>query len=115
MREGGREGRRQGGIIWKYEPIYLPGFHMYDGDLYKNERYIRTQPPDSVFSQFIDFLRDCGHDRVVLVSHGNHYFDLPILFYHLEKHGLLEELNDIVIGFLDTYPLLKQVIYCLLK
>ncbi|XP_062621019.1 uncharacterized protein LOC134282637 [Saccostrea cucullata] len=59
-------------------------------------------------TQFVDFVRDC-ESKPVIVGHNIQNFDLPILQYHLQRHGLLKQFVENVLGFLDTYKLAKKV------
>ncbi|XP_061172640.1 uncharacterized protein LOC133191040 [Saccostrea echinata] len=62
----------------------------------------------SGLTQFVDFTTDCA-SKPVIVGHNIQNFDLPILQYHLQRHGLLKRFDENVLGFLDTYKLAQKV------
>ena len=67
--------------------------------------------PAVPFKQAIcKFLHWLGNDTAILVAHSGIKFDFPVLCAALSGTGQLQEFTRKVVGFVDTMPLLKDML-----
>jgi len=77
------------------------------GQLEYNGVVVRTTPPRLAILRFIDFLKSCG-DNVVMVAHNGNRFDAAQLTRDIKRLNLWNEFTSQVNGFSDTLPLFKM-------
>ncbi|XP_034241219.1 uncharacterized protein LOC117645265 [Thrips palmi] len=83
------------------------GFKVFRGELMYREEVLTTTPPLNAAEQFITFLAECG-PQVLLVGHNIIRFDAPRIVQWLEDLSCLKDFCEVVCGFTDTKPLIKQ-------
>lgn len=83
------------------------GLKVQGGRLLYRGKAVQTTPPAIAAQSFIDFLRSCG-PQVVLVGHNLVRFDAPRITKWLNELGLTRIFCDLVYGFVCTMPLIKQ-------
>ncbi|XP_034031477.1 DNA polymerase III PolC-type [Thalassophryne amazonica] len=86
----------------------ITGFKVYNGALYRNGHPLTTVSLYEVLSSFIGFLRSFRHP-VVLAAHNAKGFDAPVLKRALHQCNLLQDFQQVVHSFLDTYLLSKKL------
>jgi predicted house-cleaning NTP pyrophosphatase (Maf/HAM1 superfamily) len=80
--------------------------------LYKCKPVI-TSSLTNCLKSFLDYLKSFKQ-QVVLVADSNKVFDSRILvkaFRSSNMLDMLEELHSVVVGFVDTLPLLREIIH----
>lgn len=83
------------------------GFRLEAGKLYRYNTCLPTKPPQEACKEFINFLRRCSH-QTILVGHNIGTFDFPRLLRFAQQHKLAKELCGLLYGITDTQPLIKQ-------
>ncbi|XP_073687426.1 DNA polymerase III PolC-type-like [Garra rufa] len=76
-------------------------------DLLFNQHPVQTVPHSQALSDFISFLKTLN--RPFLVGHNSKHFDWPILTRVLDQFDLLEELESVVSGCVDTLSLSREM------
>ncbi|KAI3370618.1 hypothetical protein L3Q82_007181 [Scortum barcoo] len=86
----------------------VTGFTVSDDSLFLRGVRVETIPLVDALTSFINFLRSfcCP---VVLVAHGARRFDAPVLSRVLRQLSLHHEFQQVVTGFLDTFPMSKYL------
>uniref|UniRef100_A0A8D3E5V3 exodeoxyribonuclease III n=1 Tax=Scophthalmus maximus TaxID=52904 RepID=A0A8D3E5V3_SCOMX len=85
----------------------VTGFTVGDGVLSLRGKRMHTTPIMEALTSFIAFLRSFPCP-VLLAAHSAWRFDAPVLTRVLRKCHLLREFQEVVSGFLDTFPLSKN-------
>ena len=85
----------------------VTGIRVKEGRLLQHGQVLETVPAEDVCKQFMDFLRLCA-PQVILVVHNIIRFDAPRIIRLLQQHGLAKDFCSLVFGFTDTLPLIKQ-------
>ncbi|CAA3032911.1 maternal exuperantia-like, partial [Olea europaea subsp. europaea] len=83
------------------------GLSVHGGQLMYNSKRVDTSPPAQVARDFMDFLHKCGQ-QVILVGHNIVRFDAPHIVKWLHQFGVTAEFCDLVYGFTDTVPIIRQ-------
>lgn len=86
----------------------VTGFTVVDGELKRHGAPVTTEPLAEAFGSFLDFLRSFPRP-VLLGAHNAKFFDAPVLRRVLRQLGLLGEFRKVVSGFVDTYPMSKNL------
>ncbi|XP_074534215.1 protein PML-like [Halichoeres trimaculatus] len=86
----------------------VTGFTVSDGTLFLKGRPVDTTPLDEALTSFIAFLRSFQRP-VLLAAHSAMRFDAPVLMRVLRQCSLQQEFLRVVSGFLDTFPLAKNI------
>ncbi|KAM8891640.1 DNA polymerase III PolC-type-like [Spinachia spinachia] len=89
----------------------VTGFTVRDGVLFRDGVPTSTVPLADALASFLDFLRSFG-GPVRLAAHSARRFDAPVLTRVLRRLKLLPEFQRAVCGFVDTFPLAKNL-FCL--
>ncbi|XP_043266643.1 uncharacterized protein [Venturia canescens] len=80
-----------------------------EGIMMLNNVPVKAVSKEMAFEKFICYLQNismgCG---VILIAHNCFRFDAPILLKNVERIGLLEALQSVVVGFADTLPILHE-------
>lgn len=79
------------------------------GNLLYKSRPVKAVPLIDCLKEFVDFIKSLK-SKVILVAHNGKVFDSRILFKALLEANLLSELETVVIGFIDTLPMFKQLL-----
>lgn len=77
------------------------------GVLMVNGKEVETETIDSAVSKFLDWLK--FYKKVILIAHNGENFDFPVFMTALASVNRASEFCDIVIGFVDSLPLLKKI------
>jgi len=80
---------------------------MVRGKLVHDNVALSTKPPRIVASEFLEFLKSCGK-QVVLVGHNLVRFDAPRVLQFMKNFGEPMEFCEVVHGLVDTVPHVKQ-------
>lgn len=86
----------------------VTGCTVKDGQLFVRGTPVRTVPVSDALTSFIAFLRSFRRP-VLLAAHNARLFDAPVLIRVLQQFHLLQEFQQVVTGFLDTFLLSKNV------
>ncbi|XP_017292499.1 DNA polymerase III PolC-type-like [Kryptolebias marmoratus] len=86
----------------------VTGFTVGPGGLSLHGQRVETTPLTEVLTSFISFLRSFRRP-VLLAAHNAKCFDAPVLTRVLRVHALLQEFQQVVSGFLDTFLLSKNL------
>ncbi|XP_041853380.1 DNA polymerase III PolC-type-like [Melanotaenia boesemani] len=86
----------------------VTGFTVRPGGLFLHGRPVNTTPLYDVLTSFMAFLRSFRRP-VLLAAHNARRFDAPVLTRVLRKHSLLQEFQQVVSGFLDTFLMSKNL------
>ncbi|KAK9516313.1 hypothetical protein VZT92_024252 [Zoarces viviparus] len=86
----------------------VTGFTVSDGKLFLKGTPVNTVPLADALTSFIDFLRSF-RSPVLLAAHSAMRFDAPVLRRVLRELSLLQEFKQVAAGFLDTFPLSKNL------
>ncbi len=86
----------------------VTGFTVRDDGLFLRGVPVETVPLDDALTSFIDFLRSFRRP-VLLAAHSVSRFDAPVLSRVLRQLSLQQEFRQVVIGFLDTFLLSKNL------
>uniref|UniRef100_A0A8C2WDM4 exodeoxyribonuclease III n=1 Tax=Cyclopterus lumpus TaxID=8103 RepID=A0A8C2WDM4_CYCLU len=89
----------------------VTGFTVSNGELRLRGTPVTTVPLADALSSFVDFLRSFPRP-VLLAAHSAMRFDAPVIRRVLRELGLLEKFRQVVSGFVDTFPLSKNL-FCL--
>ena len=73
--------------------------------LFHKDNAVFTVKCETALQDFIDFLPN----NAVLVGHNSHTFDNRILLLNLIDFGKIANINEKVVGLLDTLPLCKDL------
>ena len=79
------------------------------GQLLYKSRPVKALALTECLKEFLQFLKSL-QSKVILAAHNGKVFDSRILIRALLAANLLSELQDVVIGFVDTLPMLKQLL-----
>ncbi|XP_061578377.1 three prime repair exonuclease 4 [Cololabis saira] len=79
-----------------------------EGQLLLRGVAVATVPLGDALASFLHFLGQFNRP-VLLAAHNARRFDAPILTRVLQEHGLREQFQDLVSGFLDTLPLSRNL------
>ncbi|XP_048829193.1 DNA polymerase III PolC-type-like [Brienomyrus brachyistius] len=88
----------------------VTGFTVEGDRLLQHGQPVWTVPLGQALIEFLTFLR--GFHRPVLVAHNALDFDAPILLRNLSSFSLCNELTRIIVGFLDTLRLSRDLPEC---
>lgn len=83
----------------------INGLTVVQGKLCKNGQVVETQDALVAWKGFLEFLKSLDH--VILMGHNAHWFDFPLLVRDIKRLGLLQELQSIVTGCVDTIQVFK--------
>lgn len=86
----------------------VTGFTVSNGILFLKGKPVDTIPLDQALTSFIAFLRSFQRP-VLLAAHSAMRFDAPVLMRVLKQCSLRQEFLQVVSGFLDTFPLAKNI------
>ncbi|XP_068459800.1 DNA polymerase III PolC-type-like [Clinocottus analis] len=86
----------------------VTGFTVRNGELLLRGSPVTTVPLAEALRSFMDFLRSFPRP-VLLAAHSAMRFDAPVLLRVLRQLRLLEEFRQVVSGFVDTFPLSKNL------
>ncbi|XP_037539016.1 DNA polymerase III PolC-type-like [Nematolebias whitei] len=86
----------------------VTGFTVRPDGLFLHDKPVETVPLTEVLNSFISFLRSFRRP-VLLAAHGAKRFDAPVLTRVLRRHSLLQQFQQVVSGFLDTFLLSKHL------
>uniref|UniRef100_UPI0037E80459 DNA polymerase III subunit epsilon-like n=1 Tax=Semicossyphus pulcher TaxID=241346 RepID=UPI0037E80459 len=88
----------------------VTGFTVSDGTLFLHGEAVDTIPLVEALTSFIAFLRSF-HRPVLLAAHSAKRFDAPVITRALRQTSLRHEFLQVVMGFLDTFLLSKNVFH----
>lgn len=86
----------------------VTGFTVRPEGLFLHGKPVETVPLSEVLNSFISFLRSFRRP-VLLAAHCAKRFDAPVLTRVLRRHSLLQQFQQVVYGFLDTFLLSKRL------
>ncbi|KAM9377221.1 DNA polymerase III subunit epsilon-like [Pholidichthys leucotaenia] len=86
----------------------VTGFTVRDDRLFLHDDPLETVPLIEALTSFITFLRSF-HQPVLLAAHNAMRFDALVLTRVLKQYSLLQEFQQVVSGFLDTFLLSKNL------
>ncbi|KAM4553038.1 DNA polymerase III subunit epsilon-like [Fundulus diaphanus] len=86
----------------------VTGFRVEPDGLWRHGDRVITIPLVELLTSFLAFLRSF-HRPVVLAAHNAKRFDAPVLTRVLRQYSLLQEFQQVVSGFLDTFLLSKNL------
>ncbi|XP_062595114.1 protein PML-like [Saccostrea cucullata] len=72
-----------------------------------NGKEVETETVNSGLSKFLDWLK--FYKKVILITHSGKNSDFPVFMTALASVDHVSELCDVVIGFVDSLPLLKKI------
>lgn len=79
------------------------------GHLLYKSRPVKALTLTESLKEFLEFLKSL-QSKVTLIAHNGKVFDSRILIRALSAANLLSELQTVVIGFIDTLPMFKQLL-----
>lgn len=88
----------------------VTGFSVSSGRLLCRGIPMETTPLVEALTSFISFLRSFEHP-VLLAAHNARRFDAPVLTRVLQQYFLLQEFQQVVSGFVDTFLLSKNLFH----
>uniref|UniRef100_A0A3B3C206 exodeoxyribonuclease III n=1 Tax=Oryzias melastigma TaxID=30732 RepID=A0A3B3C206_ORYME len=88
--------------------IMITGFNVTPEGLFLRGRRKQTTPLLDALKAFLNFLRSFRRP-VLLAAHNARRFDAPVLTRVLQQHSLLQEFQQVVTDFLDTFLLSKNL------
>ncbi|KAF3855162.1 hypothetical protein F7725_023217 [Dissostichus mawsoni] len=86
----------------------VTGLTCRDGCLFLRGTQVETVPMKEALTSFLDYLRSF-RKPVLLAAHSAMRFDAPVITRWLRKHSLHTEFKQVVSGFVDTFPLSKNL------
>ncbi|XP_034091968.1 DNA polymerase III PolC-type-like isoform X1 [Gymnodraco acuticeps] len=86
----------------------VTGLTCRDGCLFLRRTQVETVPMEEALTSFLDYLRSF-RKPVLLAAHSAMRFDAPVITRWLRKHSLHTEFKQVVSGFVDTFPLSKNL------
>ncbi|XP_054476453.1 DNA polymerase III PolC-type-like [Anoplopoma fimbria] len=86
----------------------VTGFTVSDGELFLRGKPVDTIPLADALTSFLDFLRSF-RNPVLLAAHSARRFDAPVIIRVMRELNLLQEFRKVVSGFVDTFPLSKNL------
>lgn len=86
----------------------VTGFTVREDRLFLRGVPMETTPLVEALTSFIGFLRSF-HRPVLLAAHGARRFDAPVLSRVLRHCSLRQEFQAVVLGFVDTFLLSKDL------
>ncbi|KAM7415037.1 hypothetical protein PAMA_019726 [Pampus argenteus] len=86
----------------------VTGFTVTDGCLLLRGEPVHTTPLVDALSSFIAFLRSFRRP-LLLAAHSARRFDAPVITRVMRQCSLRQEFQQVVSGFLDTFPLSKRL------
>ncbi|XP_012717881.1 three-prime repair exonuclease 1 [Fundulus heteroclitus] len=86
----------------------VTGFRVESDGLWCHGDRVMTIPLADLLTSFLAFLRSF-RCPVVLAAHNAKRFDAPVLTRVLRQYSLLQEFQQVVSGFLDTFLLSKNL------
>ncbi|KAF6717709.1 DNA polymerase III PolC-type [Oryzias melastigma] len=86
----------------------VTGFNVTPEGLFLRGRRKQTTPLLDALKAFLNFLRSFRRP-VLLAAHNARRFDAPVLTRVLQQHSLLQEFQQVVTDFLDTFLLSKNL------
>ncbi|XP_034242317.1 uncharacterized protein LOC117645885 [Thrips palmi] len=92
----------------------VTGLKVVKGKLVHKSVALPTKPPRIVASEFLEFLRKCG-PQVILVGHNLMRYDAPRILRFMKLFGESMEFAEMVHGLVETMPLIRQGRKCKLQ
>ncbi|KAK5866987.1 hypothetical protein PBY51_011513 [Eleginops maclovinus] len=86
----------------------VTGLAFRDGRLFLHGTRVETVSLVDALTSFLDYLRSF-RKPVLLAAHSAMRFDAPVITRWLRKHSLFNEFQQVVSGFVDTFPLSKNL------
>lgn len=90
----------------------VTGFTVRRGNLLLHGAPVDTIPLNKVLTSFISFLRSFQRP-VFLAAHNAKRFDAPVINRVLQQCHMLQDFQQVVAGFVDTFLLSKNLFKCL--
>lgn len=92
-------------VSWRASEI--TGLTFDSGSLHLRGKMVEALEPREALQKWLHWIRPIA--PVVLVAHNCYNFDARRLVNNYKKYGLLEELGQLVAGFIDTLPMFKEL------
>ncbi|XP_068216108.1 DNA polymerase III PolC-type-like [Palaemon carinicauda] len=92
-------------ISWKASEV--TGLKCDSGSLYLKGKIVEALEPREALQKWLNWIRPVA--PVVLIAHNCYNFDSRRLLNNYKRYGLLDELGQLVMGFIDTLPLFKEL------